>query len=233
MALQWEGVIATAAESGGASDINGRMYCDISRSNNTISVTNIYMGHSLSSGYDNDPWQTDMWANTSLRLSATQTKGTTSGTISGNWYYSGAASHSFGVGTEAGVFNLQGNWRQALYGYVAATRTQSVAYPAAGSPTIDSKSASEETMTSAKITWTSSNGTYCDFASMVLEYGLTASYGSIKTGLSADSNTTLTGLAPGTTYHYRMKITNGAGLVGYSADATFTTKPVGFFDSDL
>ena len=66
------------------------------------------------------------------------------------------------------------------------------------------------------------------------EYGLTASYGSVVTSptqVDKDliSYTTCfakaTGLAPGTTYHFRAKAVNAQGTV-YSADNTFTT-PLG------
>jgi hypothetical protein len=226
MALQWEGEIATTAESRAAASTTGRMYCDVSRSNNTISVTNIYMSHSLVYGYDNDPWQTDMWAAGTLVHNSAQTKGNTSGYISNNWYSSGTASHSFGVGTSAGTFYLQGNWRQNIWGYVAATRSQpSVSYPAAGSPTLDSQSNTDTGLTSRRFDWTSSPGTYCTFSSLKIQYGLDTGYGSESTGLSEDSNTTITGLTPGTSYHYRYVITNGAGLTTNSSDYEFTLTP--------
>ena len=63
------------------------------------------------------------------------------------------------------------------------------------------------------------------------EYGLTAGYGSpVGVTLAPDDGTTaqtvsatLTGLQPGTTYHYRLTATNGAGTGCYGSDATFTT----------
>jgi hypothetical protein len=63
-----------------------------------------------------------------------------------------------------------------------------------------------------------------------VQYGTTTAYGSSTPGpvaiapaTSAQGTiTALTGLAPGTTYHYRIVASNGAGT-GYGPDATFTT----------
>ena len=61
------------------------------------------------------------------------------------------------------------------------------------------------------------------------QYGLTTSYGSTTTITSAGSGFTavpvsaaLTGLSPGTVYHFRVTATNGGGTVN-GLDATFTT----------
>ncbi|HEY3268832.1 MAG TPA: S8 family serine peptidase [Armatimonadota bacterium] len=62
------------------------------------------------------------------------------------------------------------------------------------------------------------------------DYGLTTAYGFATPSVSAGSGTTaasmsagLTGLASGTTYHYRASANNSAGTTN-GADATFTTK---------
>ena len=61
------------------------------------------------------------------------------------------------------------------------------------------------------------------------EYGPTTSYGSVSSTESAGSgvepvsvSATITGLKPGTTYHYRLVAYNADGY-GYGADSTFTT----------
>lgn len=62
-----------------------------------------------------------------------------------------------------------------------------------------------------------------------VDYGTTAAYGSATAAASARSGTgavneavALTGLAAGTTYHYRVEATNSGGT-SYGADQTFTT----------
>jgi hypothetical protein len=63
------------------------------------------------------------------------------------------------------------------------------------------------------------------------EYGLTASYGNTINypnpmfGPSGNFGATITGLLPGTTYHYRAKLDGGASGVGEGQDVTFTTLP--------
>lgn len=67
-------------------------------------------------------------------------------------------------------------------------------------------------------------------ATVSVEYGTTAAYGSVVTRATAiPTNWTetvvvrLANLTPGTLYHYRFKVINNEGI-GYSSDATFTTK---------
>lgn len=67
---------------------------------------------------------------------------------------------------------------------------------------------------------------------VVIQYGLTAAYGSQSTlptvfpvGMSFNNQECiLSGLSPSTTYHYRVVVTNGQGS-GISGDGTFTTRP--------
>ena len=62
------------------------------------------------------------------------------------------------------------------------------------------------------------------------QFGTTTSYGAQTTPVSAGAGTTanavsatLNGLAPGTTYHYRLVATNAGGQTTTGADRTFTT----------
>ncbi|MDZ4404473.1 MAG: hypothetical protein U1A53_17520, partial [Prosthecobacter sp.] len=67
------------------------------------------------------------------------------------------------------------------------------------------------------------------------EYGLTSNYGSVTADQACGNGTTsvnlsagITGLAPNTTYHFRLVAVNAATLFGgttYGSDATFTTAP--------
>jgi fibronectin type 3 domain-containing protein len=63
----------------------------------------------------------------------------------------------------------------------------------------------------------------------IVEYGTTSSYGSTKSGGAATTgfNVTLNSLANGTTYHYRLKVTDLAGNLTVTPDATFQTTPAG------
>lgn len=68
---------------------------------------------------------------------------------------------------------------------------------------------------------------------VAFEYGVTTSYGNTATALESplpgdtakifDVNADLSGLTPGTTYHFRIKAENVLGVT-YSSDLTFTTK---------
>ncbi|MCE9610824.1 MAG: cadherin-like beta sandwich domain-containing protein, partial [Chthoniobacter sp.] len=69
-------------------------------------------------------------------------------------------------------------------------------------------------------------------AAVSFDYGTTAAYGanvaaspaSVTGGAATAVSTTLTGLTPGTTYHFRVRVTN-AGSAGYGSDLTFDTPP--------
>ncbi len=70
-------------------------------------------------------------------------------------------------------------------------------------------------------------------ATVSVEYGTTTNYGSVVTwqnstveiGTSRGNNLFISGLQPGTTYHYRFKAVNNEGT-SYSPDASFTTLEV-------
>lgn len=65
------------------------------------------------------------------------------------------------------------------------------------------------------------------------EYGTTTNYGSTATATQSpldgnsiyNVNAVITGLTPGTTYHYRIKTVNSIGTT-YGSDVTFTTDPI-------
>jgi len=95
-------------------------------------------------------------------------------------------------------------------------------------PTVVNNPVTDITDTSAVL-----NGGLSDLGSatnpsLSFEYGTTNAYGSTVVGSPSDLwvpasfTGTLSGLSPGTTYHYRAIATEGE-LVGYSDDATFTT----------
>jgi hypothetical protein len=80
------------------------------------------------------------------------------------------------------------------------------------------------TQASARIGWTSDQP-----ATSRLEFGPTTAYGQITSldpALVSAHSQTLTGIAAGTTYHYRVISTNVFGLSTTSDDATFTSRTV-------
>ena len=75
--------------------------------------------------------------------------------------------------------------------------------------------------TAATVTWSTGEA-----ATARVDYGLSADYGSSasRATLATSHALELSGLAPGTTYHYRVTSTDAAGNSASSADATFTTE---------
>ncbi|TDE94057.1 hypothetical protein EXU48_11415 [Occultella glacieicola] len=89
------------------------------------------------------------------------------------------------------------------------------------------------TASSAVVSWTTNEA-----ATGAVAFGTTTSYGSTasSSGSGTSHAATLTGLAPATTYHYRITATDTSGNAGSSADLTFTTTasstPNAVFSSD-
>jgi hypothetical protein len=91
-------------------------------------------------------------------------------------------------------------------------------------PVISAVAASSITASTATITWTTDEP-----ATSQVEYGLTASYGSITTldtNLVTSHSVNLTGLAAATPYHYRVKSKDASGNEAASGDYSFTTSPL-------
>lgn len=119
----------------------------------------------------------------------------------------------------------------AVSAVVALTGNPSGATAAPGTaPAATTGAASDVGSLSAKLSGVvNPNGSATSYT---FQYGTGASYGSETTHGSAGAGTTaanvsatLTGLAPGTTYHYRLTATNASGQTTSGADHTFTTGP--------
>ena len=101
-----------------------------------------------------------------------------------------------------------------------------VAYPTA--PTVVTVAASAVAATGAQLNATVTTiNTNTDSTSFNFQYGLTASYGSATTVSNISTNSgnyglTITGLAAGTSYHFRAVAYNQYGT-NYGSDLTFTT----------
>ncbi len=88
-------------------------------------------------------------------------------------------------------------------------------------PTISSVAASSITTNSATVTWTTSEN-----SDTQVEYGTTASYGTLTTlnaALVTSHSVALSGLSANTLYHYRVKSKDAALNLATSGDFTFTT----------
>lgn len=86
-------------------------------------------------------------------------------------------------------------------------------------PAISSISVGSVTTSGAVITWSTD-----EVASSSASYGLTTSYGTVSTSTETENHSvSLTGLASGTTYHYRILAVDVAGNLATSSDGTFTT----------
>src|SRR4029077_3292431 len=91
-------------------------------------------------------------------------------------------------------------------------------------PTISARAATNITGSSATITWTTDEP-----APSRVEYGLTTSYGSTTTldsALVTAHSVSITGLAPSTTYNWRVRSMDAAGNETISANSTFATAAV-------
>lgn len=87
-------------------------------------------------------------------------------------------------------------------------------------PVISAISSGTPSETGTTITWTTDED-----ADSAVEYGLTVAYGSSEDDgtLATSHSLTLTGLTPGTTYHFRVSSSDGAGNETVSDDQTFMT----------
>lgn len=130
--------------------------------------------------------------------------------------------------------NLTGLNSQTTYHYKVKSRDASDIWAESGdftfttlditAPAISSVVATDISATAANIMWTTNEA-----ATSLVEYGTTASYGSATshdTALVSNHKAHLTGLKSRTTYHYRVKSRDTAGLWTESADRTFTTTDI-------
>jgi type VI protein secretion system component Hcp len=88
-------------------------------------------------------------------------------------------------------------------------------------PVISSVASSGITQTTAAISWTTNEA-----ADTQVQYGTTVSYGSTTTlnpTMTTSHSQGLTGLTPGTTYHFRVLSRDAAGNLATSGDFSFTT----------
>ncbi len=102
--------------------------------------------------------------------------------------------------------------------------TFTVNIPDTTPPTLSAITSTGLTNSSGTVTWTSNEA-----ADSQVEFGTTTSYGSSTTlnaSMVTSHSVNVTGLQPGTLYHYRVKSKDAAGNLTTSADFTFTTATV-------
>ena len=120
-----------------------------------------------------------------------------------------------GAGTKTVYVQFQdaaGNWSGAF--------TDTIVYDATA-PAISAVAASNVTAGSATITWVTNEP-----ATSQVEYGTTTAYGSLTSldgALVTSHSVALGGLAPLTTYDYRVRSRDAAGNEGVGSNGTFTT----------
>jgi glucose/arabinose dehydrogenase len=125
---------------------------------------------------------------------------------------------SNGAGTKTVYVQFRdgaGNWSASFNDTIVLDTT---------APTISARTTTNITGNSATVTWTTNEP-----ATSQVDYGLTTSYGSTTTldpNLVTAHTVLLTGLAPGTTYNYRVRSVDAAGNQTVSANSTFTTAAV-------
>jgi len=100
---------------------------------------------------------------------------------------------------------------------------------AASAPAISAVAVSGVTSNSATIQWTTDRS-----STSTVQYGVTSNYTNTAgdSALVVNHAVTLSGLAPATSYHFRVQSTDSAGLSGYSSDYTVTTAAAAFSISE-
>jgi hypothetical protein len=170
------------------------------------------------SGYIN--WLDDVWGSSGSDVFAVGSSGTILHYDGSSWseMTSGSNSRFAGIwGSSGSDVYAVGGWGSILY-YC----------PGPARPLSTTKIATAVTSTSAIL-----NGTVdpnCSLTTVLFEYGNTTAYGDtinaiqspVQRGSSVFVNATLTGLAPGGTYHFRVKAANSLGT-SYGSDISFTT----------
>jgi phosphodiesterase/alkaline phosphatase D-like protein len=148
--------------------------------------------------------------------------------------YGSITSHDMTLVTEHRV-SLTGLSPQTTYYYMVKSRNTSYLWGLSGGhtlttsdvtpPAISGVYSTDITSNSATVAWTTSEA-----ATSLVVYGTSTSYGSTTSQdmtLVTSHSVGLTGLSPQTTYHFKVKSSDAAGLSAQSGDFTFATTDVG------
>lgn len=151
-----------------------------------------------------------------VQVTVTMTGATTgSVAISGTTSWSGSTTLTAGVTVlTATSFDAAGN------DSTVDTLTVTYTPPDTTPPVVSARSETPASSTTCYIAWTTDEA-----ASNVVQYGLTTGYGGTTPAgtLGTSHNVRITGLTPGTLYHYRIVSADAAGNSTPTSDGTFTT----------
>ena len=120
------------------------------------------------------------------------------------------------------------HYRVVAVNFAGVTNSEDRTFVTPGPPRVESSSSGAVTQTSARLSVLAAGGG--SPATVGFEYGPTQSYGSTTPSkpigadlLATGSEADISGLNPGTTYHFRAVATNAIGTT-YGADQVFTTQ---------
>jgi glucose/arabinose dehydrogenase len=131
-----------------------------------------------------------------------------------------ATTAAWTLSSGAGSKTVYARFQDAAGNWSTATIVDSIVLDTTA-PAISAVAALGITSSGATVAWTTDEA-----ATSQVEYGRTTSYGAttpLDTSLATLHGVSLTGLLPGTLYHYRVRSADAAGNLRVSADGTFTT----------
>ncbi|MGH9560005.1 MAG: fibronectin type III domain-containing protein, partial [Terracidiphilus sp.] len=192
-------------------------YFRVAASTSAPTISNVGAG-SLTSGAANISWNTDQTATSQVEYGATTSYAYTTN-VDGSMVTTHAEKLSSLTASTLyhyRVLSTNSTGQQSVSGDM--TFTTSVA---SGGPVISNVSGTPISTSSAVIAWTTD-----EHSTSQVQYGLTTNYGSWSaqnSTLMSSHSQTLSGLTPGTVYHFRVISINGAGEQSVSGDYTFRT----------
>ena len=201
-----------------AIDVSGSFYADAVKwvykfaNPSTIVITNVQAG-SITANSAAISWTTNEAATSQVQYGTSTSYGSTT-TLDSNLVTSHAQTLS---GLTAGTLY---HYRVVSTNANGTTYSPDYTFTTLAPPAISAVAASGITSSGATITWTTNQA-----STSQVQYGTTTSYGStttLDTSLVTSHSQTLSGLAAGTLYHYRVISTNANGT-STSSDYTFTT----------
>jgi hypothetical protein len=208
--------------------IHGEINYGVTRSDNTITFSNTYArvkyvreSGSWTSFYYGPGWTWKLYVD-SATLRATDSASGTRSVDQTDQITAVAPSIAVGVNDTT----ISARIGAYFAGDPETFANHTLTIPTLGAPSLATQSPSNIAVTTATITATANAGTNSSgVASIQLQYGLTTGYGTNSTDSSSPYTWALTGLTPGSTYHYRFVITNNGTKTATTGDYTFTTLP--------